>query len=266
MDGLDDLFTYGGGDLRLLLTGTSDWRRTVSHSIEPDLVENLAYEDWAWRARGTGSFDSVTVEGWWWFAHRSALAAAGLEDLKARAARNPVWYVESIDVGLNRNLGKEELRAIFDAGVKQAPGYLRLYRSMLRSLMPRWGGSAKQIDEFIEAVTDRPGSAERDTELYARLYWSYDSLEQGDIKLFDDSLAVWPLMKSGFAQLVEHYPHSDTLLNAYAKFACIGEDAETYRMLRPSIQTRRASSVWSRSATVESCDFHFVTPIAAPGR
>jgi hypothetical protein len=265
--GLDNLFTYGGGDPRQLLTLTSDWRRTVPGSIEPDLAESMIYEAWAWRARGTGSFDSVSAEGWWWFRHRSALAAAGLEELTSRATQNPSWYVDSIHVGLDRNLDKEELRAIFDAGVKQAPGYLPLYRAMLRSLMPRWGGSARQIDVFIEAVTDKPGAAERDTELYARLYWSYDSLEQGDIKLFDDSLAVWPLMKSGFAQLVEHYPHSDALLNAYAKFACIGEDAKTYRMLRPSIETRRASTVWSRSATVESCDFHFPTrpgPMAGP--
>jgi hypothetical protein len=128
---------------------------------------------------------------------------------------------------------------------------------MLRSLMPRWGGSVQQVDKFIEDVTNRPGAPDRDLELYARLYWSYDSLERGDIKLFDDSLAVWPLMKEGFAQLVKHYPQSDAILNAYAKFACIGEDRALYRQLRPSIETRRSASIWGHSATIESCDGHF---------
>ena len=76
-------------------------------------------------------------------------------------------------------------------------------------------------------------------------------------KLFDDSLAVWPLMKSGFARLVEHYPHSDTLLNAYAKFACIGEDRGLYLQLRPAIQKRRSAAIWGHSATIASCDGHF---------
>jgi hypothetical protein len=177
--------------------------------------------------------------------------------LKARAAQDPTWYVNSIHVGLSLNRTKQQLRGIFDAGVGQAPGYTPLYAAMLRSLMPRWGGSVQQVDKFIEDVTNRPGAPDRDLELYARLYWSYDSLERGDIKLFDDSLAVWPLMKEGFAQLVKHYPQSDAILNAYAKFACIGEDRALYRQLRPSIETRRSASIWGHSATIESCDGHF---------
>ena len=254
--GLDDLFTYGATDFPRLLAFTSDWRRAVPGSVEPDLVESMIYECWAWRARGFGAADSVSPENWQLFAHRNSLATAELEDLKARAAKDPTWYELSIDVGLNRNLTKEQLREIFNAGVKQAPGYMPLYRSMLHSLMPRWAGSVQMVDQFVEDVTDRPDSSDRDVELYARLYWSYDSLERGDIKLFDDSLAVWGVMKQGFTQLVKHYPQSDEILNAYAKFACIEEDATTYRMLRSSIENRRSSSVWGHSATVESCDSH----------
>ena len=189
--------------------------------------------------------------------HRNTLATVGLDELKSRAAQDPTWYVYSIHVGLNLNRTKEQLRSIFDAGVKQAPGYAPLYGAMLRSLMPRWGGSIQQVDKFVEDVTNRPGAPDRDLELYARLYWSYDSMEHGDIKLFDDSLAVWPLMKEGFAKLVQHYPQSDAILNAYAKFACIGEDRGLYLQLRPAIEKRRSAAIWGHSATIESCDGHF---------
>lgn len=257
MSGLDDLFTYGIMDFPRVLGSISDWRRAVPGSVEADLAESILYEAWAWRARGFGAADSVSPENWQLFAHRNDLAAAGLEDMKTRANRNPAWYQYSIHVGLDQDHTREELRAIFDAGIKQAPGYLPLYRAMMRSLMPRWSGSVQKLDQFIEDVTNRPGSPDRDVQLYARLYWSYDTMEQGDIKLFDDSLAVWALMKQGFAELVKRYPQSDELLNAYAKFACIGEDAATYRALRPSIENRRSSTVWGHSATLESCDQQF---------
>jgi membrane associated rhomboid family serine protease len=255
--GLYDLFVYSTTDFPRLLACTSNWRRAVPGSIQADLAEAQVYEAWAWRARGFGAGDSVSPENWMLFNHRNALAAAELEDLKTRAVKDPSWYVRSIEVGVNRRRGSNELRATFDAGVKQVPGYLPLYQAMVRSLMPRWSGSVQEIDRFIEDVTDQPGSSERNVQLYARLYWSYDTLEHGDIKLFDDSLAVWPLMKAGFASLVKQYPRSDALLNAYAKFACIGEDAAKYWELRPAIEQRRSAAVWGHSATVESCDGHF---------
>ena len=77
------------------------------------------------------------------------------------------------------------------------------------------------------------------------------------------------LVVTGAGGLVKQYPHSDSLLNAYAKFACIGEDAAKYWELRPAIEQRRSAAVWGHSATVESCDGHFKTahrpgPVVGP--
>ena len=91
------------------------------------------------------------------------------------------------------------------------------------------------------------------------------------IKLFDDSLAVWPLMKQGFRQMVKHYPKSDAVLNAFVKFACVGEDRPVYLELRPLIEHRRAATVWSEQTSTESCDKQFpprplvgITPYVSP--
>jgi len=269
--GLNDLFQYGRWDLVQALGRTSDWRRAVPESVEPDLAEIQIFESWAWTARGFGGANSVSPEAWELFAHRTALAAAGLEDMQQRAASNPVWYLLSLSVGLDRSLDVEKLRGIFDAGVKKAPAYMPLYRGMLRVLMPRWHGSYTKVDHFIEEVTDRPDSADRDVELYARLYWIYNSLERDDIKLFDDSLAVWPLMKQGFRQMVKHYPKSDAVLNAFVKFACVSEDRAVYLELRPLIEHRRSATVWSEKTSTESCDKQFpprplvgITPYVSP--
>jgi hypothetical protein len=252
--GLRDLFEYGALDVTQALARTSDWRRAVPGSVEADLTEVQIFESWAWSARGTGGANSVSPQAWALFGHRAALAAAGLEDVRERASSNPVWYQLSLNVGADRSVDVEKLRAIFNAGAKKVPGYLPLYNAMLRVLMPRWFGSYEKVDRFIEEVTDRPGHAERDVVLYAQLYWSYDSLERDDINIFNDALAVWPLMKHGFRQMAKRYPTSDVVLNAFVKFACAGEDRQTYRELRHLIEHRRAASVWSDTMSVESCD------------
>jgi hypothetical protein len=199
------------------------------------------------------------------------MAAAGLEDVRARAATNPIWYQISLSVGVDRDIGVDKMRAIFDAGIRQAPGYAPLYRGMLRRLMPRWSGSYEQVDHFIEELSDKPGSPDRDVELYARLYWMYDSLEHDDIRLFDDSLAVWALMKKGFRRMVDHYPKSDLVLNGYVKFACLSEDAAAYRQLRPLLEHSLASTAWSMKTSLESCDAEYpplhpprLGPVASP--
>jgi hypothetical protein len=101
-----------------------------------------------------------------------------------------------------------------------------------------------------------PGSLPKDPDeaLYAQLYWSYDSLEQDDIKLFDDSGAIWPIMKTGFAKLREQHPHSDHILNAAARFACIADDGDAYRALRPLLENHISATIWSEKISLESCD------------
>lgn len=259
--GLDDLFTYGGLDAAQALGRTSDWRRAVPGSVNADLIESAVFESWGWAARGFGAAAEVSPDAWLLFFHRVHLAAAGLEEIQERATTNPTWYSFSLSVGLARNLGVEKLRPVFDAGIEHTPQYRPLYRGMLRILLPRWGGSYEKVDHFIEQMSDRSGSTDRDVEQYARLYWMYDSLERDSINLFDDSLAVWPLMKDGFRRMVKHYPHSDLVLNAFVKFACLSQDAHAYLELRPSIEHRRASAAWSAKTSIEGCDRQFMQPV-----
>ena len=72
-----------------------------------------------------------------------------------------------------------------------------------------------------------------------------------------NALAVWPLMKEGFRTLVKAHPTSDTLLNAFARFACLGQDRNTYLELRPRIELHRATVVRTQKTSIESCDKEF---------
>jgi hypothetical protein len=193
------------------------------------------------------------------------MAAAGLRDLSQQGPHQPLWYVLSLDVGLDQSLDANALRGIFDRGATRFPGYRTLDRSMLRALMPRWGGSYMRVDNFIDDVSygfldERSHRGEnplRNLETYAALYWIYDSLEQDDINIFQDAVAAWPAMKAGLTLMAEHHPQSDYVANGFARFACLAGDADQYKQLRSQVGRHLSATAWTGKVTLESCDKKF---------
>src|SRR6185312_15254676 len=262
VSGLDDLIEYGGMQITDLLRLTADWRDVRPDSPLPGVMEAMIFEDWAWSARGTGAANSVSTQAWAVFAARTEMAAVSLRQSASQGRSTPLWYWLSISIGLDQSLTSDQLRAIFDEGSARVPGYLPLYRAMLRVLMPRWGGSYQKVDEFINAIYAKTWPTEG-TRMYTQLYWAYGLMEGDDVNIFTDAQAEWTFMKPGFKQLLAGYPRSDYVLNAYADFACRAEDKAQYEALRPQLATRFSASAWTKKFTLAACDSKFGLPSAA---
>jgi hypothetical protein len=260
--GLSNLLDYGTSDLVQMLGRTADWRRELPNSVYPQLIESLIFEQWAWTARGQGAASSISPQTWAIFAQRTEMAAMGLREIVARANTNPLWYELSLDVGLDESKPVDELRSTFRRGLVEAPDYWPLYARMLRILMPRWYGSEEDIRRLIYEVSTRP-NGDRDFVRYARMYWSYSSLEDDKVALFNGSLAVWSTMREGFEELQYTYPQSDVILNAYAKFACMAQDGASYANIRPKLRDRLSSVAWSEAVSLKHCDEEFPAAAAA---
>ena len=251
--GIDALMGYGGLQIQDVLARTADWRRAVPGSVNADLVEGIALENWAWAARGHGYANAVTPAQMALFNFRIDMAAVDLADLAKAAQRNPLWYELSLDNDLDNSETGIQMRSQFDRGRQQFPRYWPMYRAMLRALMPRWGGSYGQVDGFILAM-----SVDNEPRLnaarYARLYTMYSDLEGRDFDPFSTVPADWPTMQAGYDALLARYPHSEYLLNRYANFACRAQDRNTYRRLRTKIGDRVLPDVWAMSYTLAKCD------------
>jgi membrane associated rhomboid family serine protease len=266
--GLTTLFDYGPLEILPALGRTADWQQRVPNSIYPTLIQSLIFQSWAWGARGTGYANTISPQAWAIFAQRTEMSATGLREIVERANTNPLWYELSLRVGLDQAQPLEDLRSIFKRGVTEEPDYWPLYRNMLRILMPRWGGSYDDVNRFIHGESSSVMSG-RDFAKYARLYWTYSSLEDDDAPLFSGSLATWSTMKEGFEQLQRQHPTSDVILNAYAKFACMAGDTESYIHVRRLLRDRLSSTAWSDKVPLKHCDEQFPTAaarhVAAPG-
>ena len=260
--GIDDLIDSGTMQIGDVLRLAADWRDARPQSPLPGLIEAMTFQDWAWTARGHGYANSVSSQTWAIFAARTEMAAVSLRESASSGRATPLWYYLSIGVGLDQGLTLDRMRAIFDQGSARFPGYLPLYRAMLRVLMPRWGGSYQKVDDFISAMLERTWPSEG-TRMYTQLYWSYALLEGDDVDIFTDTQAEWGYMNTGFRQLLAKYPRSDYVLNAYADFACRAGDEAQYRVLRPQLATRFSASAWTKKFTLQACDSKFGLPSPA---
>lgn len=262
--GLADLFEFGALQPNDVLLRTAQWRLASSSPQWADTAEAEFFLRWGWNARGHGAAKDVSQQAMALFAHRIAMAAAGLEELRQHGQQSPLWYALALNIGLDRDLGIETLHGIFQEGAQRSPQYFPLYRGMLRSLMPRWGGSYDQVNGFIRERTMRSSAgAIADPALYARLYWMYSDLEGDNTNVFTDGEATWSGMKEGFRHLLRHHQDSDVILNAFARFACVANDSQEYQQLRPLLEKRRSTVAWTAKTTIQYCDSAMRAPVAA---
>jgi rhomboid protease GluP len=263
-DGLGTLFEYGGVDLEQAFGKTADWRRSIPGSINADLTEASMLEAWAWVARGHGTRDSVSPQGWAQFAQRLEMSAQTLQDIEPRASGNLIWHTTMIGLSLVRsNVDEDQRRGLFSHALQALPGNVDVYAARLHALMPRWGGSFDDVDNLISSANDRtndPYSHQRYAELYAKYAYS----EGDDVNVFREGKLYWPWMKEGLEALIAAHPHSDRILNTAAFFACRAEDEEAYRALRPRLEHHTSATAWTQAYTLEKCDksMHYAAPKA----
>src|SRR6185437_12326049 len=101
---LNNLFAYGGMTLEQGLVHTSDWRRSVSGSVDADLVETLLLMNWAYAARGTGSANTISGQAQQAYEYRNEMASAELREIENRSSSNPLWF--QLELWLKRNQGQ----------------------------------------------------------------------------------------------------------------------------------------------------------------
>jgi hypothetical protein len=179
-----------------------------------------------------------------------------LDYLKAHAdvaLTDSYAHVQLLEIGMAMSWNKAQMLAIVDDGLKRNPDDSGLYFQMETRLLPKWGGTPRELDDFIRQSTERT-RARFGTGMYAFLYLSAAD-SQFDARLFEDSFADWDKLKQAFDDLDARYPGSDYRLNAYAHMACLAKDKPTLTTLLGRIGTRINTKGWGKNpeANVELC-------------
>jgi hypothetical protein len=181
------------------------------------------------------------------FVARSAMAAATLRDIAPTGQMDPNWYALSLGVERDQSVPVKAQLALFEKGIAKYPAYGPIYRQMLTSLMPRWGGSKEAVESFIRFVAKSPVA-------YANLYRMYGDLEGNDYSVIEESYLDPELLKQGMNDLLKRYPRSNYMLNEIARMACEGHEYRLYRTISPRLNGHVSSAAWPSKLTVDSCN------------
>lgn len=228
-----------------------EWIKETPHHPTPYLVKAKMLESYAWDARGGADSELEEDSVWELFHERIAMASNVLVDSAGITGDNPYWYFLMEVIAKEQNWPVEPYKKLYEAAVKNSPTYYHLHFRAADFFQPIWHGSREELRAFVDNAVEKSKSLEGMT-LYARIYWS-QLWALGD-KTFDEGYAEWKDMKQGFQDIMDDYPHSTWNLNAFAYYACMAEDWETYNELSDQIGPNKNMSIWGKKSRVYTCE------------
>lgn len=251
--GLADLFEMHPADFNRHMALLADWRRRFPESSWPNLLEALLLSETGWTFRGAGFAKDVAAQNMQVFLYYLTAASEILRADMSRDFDRRYWY--ELDVGVQNDLSEDRdaMREAYRQGSFLFPSDQKLQARMMRALMPRWGGSAEEVDNLISRAYAKTAT-EAGLQVYARLYWIYADLEGESVDIFSERAADWGVMRSGFRDMLKKHPDSDFLINGYVRFACAAKDAEEYRKIRPKLDGHPAPTAWPPGLSAAACD------------
>jgi hypothetical protein len=196
----------------------------------------------AWSYRGGGYAKDVPPEAWKDFRAYLQRAADYLNAHGDVAFTDSYAYSVMITIGMGMGVDAKQLEVFVDEGIKRNPYDYTLYFDMLTPLMPKWGGDARTLDDYIRKVAMQT-RAEYGMGWYARLYGDAADDDYGH-ELFQNSYADWPTMKQGYEDMMARYPDSPYRLNVYGHMACLAKDKATLQAVLAKLGNKLDASWW----------------------
>jgi hypothetical protein len=231
---------------------TLQWARDHPRSGFAHALHAASLVRHGWSYRGGGTAKDVPPEAWTDFRRYLERASAYLQEHAEAAFTDS--YAHSVLFSIGQGLGWDRARmaAIAEEGRKRNPDDIALVFQMVDYLLPKWGGDAKSLDDYINRVTEAT-RGKYGTGMYARLYGV--ALEDYGNTLFEASLADWGKIKTSYDDMFARYPDSPYRRNRYAFMACIAKDKPTLTRLLAEIGTQVRLDAWggNPSRALETC-------------
>ena len=204
-----------------------EWLKAHPTSPTPLLAHATVLYNNAWLVRGDGYADKVWKDDW-------QLFRTALEDLRDHLQRarpvaeaDPHWHDLNAKAEFLLDGNHAKLMERLRAGLARFPDYLPLYEIGGRYLTPKWGGSAKLYDAWVDEAVRRTRPSEG-TGMRVRIYQASGGGPAMQMDLGDPR--VWAMLKVSIADIVTRYPEASTTQHLMP-LACRAGDATEVRRL-----------------------------------
>jgi hypothetical protein len=147
------------------------WRKSAPISIFSEFAAlRLSYAN-AWRIRGGAFSKDVPPEQTRQFAAKLSETAALLELATPALKQTTLWHNLMLAVVQDESVYRQRTRAVFLTAATKWPRHFDFYEVAVSRLVPRWGGSWRDVDVFVREWSTRLEATEGKS-MYARLYIS----------------------------------------------------------------------------------------------
>lgn len=255
--GLVDVFGDDGPKREIYLSEldalTLQWATDHPRSAFAHVLHAKALEQHAWSYRGSGFSKDVPPQAWKDFNIYLRRAAEYLQAHADVALTDSYAHSTLLTIGRGLGWDAKQLRAIAQDGLKRNQEDIDLYFDVMTTLLPKWGGDARTLENYVRAVTEQT-KAVYGMGMYARMY-SAAAEQQYSHRLFDDSFADWPTMKRGYEDMHARYPNSPSRRNRFAYMACQAKDKATLLALLDELGPNVNTSDWGPNPerSLEGC-------------
>jgi len=218
------------------------WMTSRPESITARIALATSLHRWAWVARGNGTADKVTPEGWKLFGERINEAQVVLEGSRDMKVMCPQWYSEEMTVGLAQGWTPRQMQDLFDRAVQFEPDWQFYYKARANYLLPKWYGGPSDATNFAKQAADRLRG-----DLGDMMYFEMATviIKRGNGNL--DPLVKgmdWQRIQRGYQQLTTQFGPDHSQKNRLAFMAYKFNDKEVAQMQFASIGNDWSLGVW----------------------
>ncbi len=180
------LGSFARGDDPALLTQLNTWLTQRPNSALAHLFRAAYYDEIAWAARGSEVASLVPPRSMEQFEDGLQHARVDLESAIALRPDVPLSYYELLAVASGDGNSADAER-VFQAAIARFPDYYPLYKTRLRSLAPKWGGSIDAMNAFVARYADRAPANSPLKLLYLDFYAQVLDAAAGDCRPLGDN-------------------------------------------------------------------------------
>jgi hypothetical protein len=200
----------------------------------------------AWAQRGSGwgrDLSNAQRRGFDTFLER---AREVLDQHREAGLVDPEWYALRIQVMNGQNFDKAAILALAREALDHESTYQPLEYVTANALLPKWGGSTEQLQQFI-ALAIAKSSAVEGNQAYARIMFNIARADPKPVAALAQIGAQWPMLRASLAQIAAAYPDPWNR-NAERAMACLLGTQADYDAALPRVATGLLSVAWFDSA------------------
>ena len=220
----EGLFQLLSHNTRELTNAYNQIEATLSHqggkSATAEFIKAEFYLQYAWLARGHGTADQVSQEGWRLFHERLAAAEKALQrawSLDPQDAQIPTLMISIV---LGQEAGRAEMEKWFARAMAADPNNYPACRAKLHFLLPQWYGSRADMLAFgRECVTNTNWGGHVPLILVdAHSEFDRTLTREGRVEYWAMP-DVWPDIQAGYERFAQANPDATRFRYPYAWYA-----------------------------------------------